>query len=358
MIRDAGHTCIGCGSAEEALRAAATAPLDAAVLDVQLPAMDGIELAARLKATRAGEPLFPVILISGAADPADRLRGLTTSCDDFLDKPLDLAELRVRLRNQLTRRAEVTALARANRQLRELERKKRDLAAMVVHDLRSPIAGVIGTAELLAAELRVVAPAGQAALELVDQVDQLGRKALSLLASMLDVEELEAGMLVPRDEEVWLEPYLDDLVQRYRPAVAARGLALELAVIPGLRGWFDPGLVGRVLENLLDNAVRYAARRGRVCLRAAAEDGALLLAVGNDGPPVAPEDRARIFDRYYRIEERRVSARENRGLGLYFCRLTAEAHGGSITVESTPEEPCLFALRLPAAPATRPGDAG
>jgi signal transduction histidine kinase len=358
VIVEAGHTCVPCGSAEEALERAGGGELDAAVIDVQLPAMDGIALAAQLKAARTGEPLFPVILISGGTTPADRVRGLTTSCDDFLEKPLDLAELRVRLDNQLARRAQVAALARANRQLRDVERKKRELAALVVHDLRSPLAGVIGSAELLGSALRSEAVDREQALQLVTQVDQLGRKALSLVASILDVEELEEGMLVPRLEEVWVETYLEELVRPYRPNVATRGLRLDLDLEPGLRARFDPGLVGRVIENLLDNAVRYAARRGRVVLWARTEEDALAIAVGNDGPPVDPADRDRLFDRYYRAEERRVSARENRGLGLYFCRLAAEAHRGSITVETAPDLPCQFVLRLPDAPSTPSADAG
>jgi signal transduction histidine kinase len=348
VVAELGHDCLAVASGEEALERAEGRRIDAAVLDVDLPGMDGVELTRRLKAARASEPLLPVILVGGLDSPSERVRGLSAGGDDFLGKPLDLRELEVRLTSQLERRAELKALARANRQLVALERKKRDLAALVVHDLRSPIAGIIGAAELLASEIHSQPLDREQALQLVAQVDQLGRKALMLVASMLDVEELEEGMLVARHEDVRVSEYLEELVRPYRTSVASRGLRLELDLAPGLAARFDRGLVGRVVENLLDNAVRYAARRGRVVIRARREGDRLAIAVGNDGPAVPAEERTRLFERYYRAEERRLSARENRGLGLYFCRLAAEAHGGSITVEAEPPElPCVFALRLP-----------
>lgn len=347
VVVAAGYACAACASGEAAVELVAGATFMAAVIDLELPGIDGVELARRLKAAHADDPLFPVIVVSGTTDPTARVRALTAGCDDFLAKPVDLQELVVRLRAQLARRAEVDALAQANRQLRELERRKRDLTALVVHDLRNPLAGVMGAAELLGQALRSDPPDLESAQQLTEQVELLAAKALGLVASMLDVEELEQGMLVARVEEVWLTEFLGGLMRPYLVHAGARGLAMSVEAPPGLRARFDPGLVSRVVENLLDNGVRYAARRGRVVLRARPHEDALWIEVGNDGPAVPAGERERIFERYFQIEARRVSARENRGLGLYFCRLAAEAHGGSIAVSSEPSLTCLFQLRLP-----------
>jgi signal transduction histidine kinase len=104
-----------------------------------------------------------------------------------------------------------------------------------------------------------------------------------------------------------------------------------------------------VVENLLDNAVRYAPRRGEVRFRARAQGDALIMEVGNSGPEIPESEKARIFERYYRLEGRRQGARTNRGLGLYFCRLAAEAHAGTIEVTSTEGLPACFVLTLPGA---------
>lgn len=347
VMAGAGFACAACESGEAAVAlVAGAATFSAAVVDLELPGIDGVELARRLKAAHSNDPLFPVIVVSGAADAAARVRALTAA-DDFMAKPVDLQELVVRLRAQLARRAEVDALASANRQLRELERRKKDLTALVVHDLRSPLSGVAGAAELLGKALRGDPPDTETALQLTEQIELLAAKALGLVASMLDVEELEHGMLVARIEEVWLTEFLGALMRPYLVHAGARSLSMGVEAASGLRAFFDPGLVSRVIENLLDNGVRYAARRGRVVVRARRDGDALTIEVGNDGPAVPVENRERIFERYFQIDARRVAARENRGLGLYFCRLAAEAHGGSIKVASEPPLTCLFQLRLP-----------
>jgi signal transduction histidine kinase len=109
----------------------------------------------------------------------------------------------------------------------------------------------------------------------------------------------------------------------------------------------DGELIGRIIENLLDNSVRYAPRGGKVVLRAVAQDKNLLVEVGNSGPEIPSLEQERMFDRYYRLESGRRGSRSNRGLGLYFCRLAAEAHQGSISVVSRPDLPACFVLSLP-----------
>lgn len=225
----------------------------------------------------------------------------------------------------------------------ELEARRRELAKLVVHDLRNPIAAIIGHLDLLRLELGEVAPHAGA---LLDDLTGLAHKALGMVGMLLDVEELEEGVLRAEPCRVALVEFLGALIKPYRATCAGRsiGLSTEIAELEVL---LDPDLVGRVVENLLDNAVRYAARRGRVALHAGLVDGVLEVRIGNDGPPVPADDRAQIFERYFRIEARRAAARESRGLGLFFCKLVAAAHGGSIDVVESAALPCEFVLRLP-----------
>lgn len=290
---------------------------------------------------------LPPVLMLVDGDSSGRGSALEAGADDAVSLPFDQAELEARLANQLSTSQRLDQLAAANERLREVERKKRDLAKLVVHDLRNPIAGIMGAAEILSAELKASVVDEDLKWQLLEQIGLLSGKALSHLANILDVEELEEGMLMANLEEVWVPRFIDDLLRPYRPNVTTRGLNLEVNVPAEERAHFDPSLVSRVLENLLDNGVRYARRQGRVAVRVRREHGELVIAVGNDGPPIPEPERTRIFDRYFRVEERRASARENRGLGLYFCRLAAEAHGGTITVGSDPDLPATFYLRLP-----------
>ncbi len=105
-----------------------------------------------------------------------------------------------------------------------------------------------------------------------------------------------------------------------------------------------------MIENLLDNATRYAPRGGRCGIAAGRHGEVVEIAIGNSGPPVPVADREQIFGRYFQVERRRASARANRGLGLYFCKLAVEAHGGTIHVEERGDLGAVFVVRLPGQP--------
>jgi signal transduction histidine kinase len=228
----------------------------------------------------------------------------------------------------------------------ELIKKKQRLAALMVHELRNPLAALTGNLEILKDEL-----AGQAispiAIESLADCQQLVARVQSLCATILDVDELEDGVLRAHRAAVDVDQVVRRALATVDRPLKVRGLRLEIDVPAALTAAVDPDLFARVVENLLDNAVRYAPRGGRVIVAARRDTGELELCVGNDGPPVADSEREAIFSRYYRIEARKAGARAGRGLGLYFCRLAVEAHGGTIAVEQRGELGAVFVVRLP-----------
>ena len=230
---------------------------------------------------------------------------------------------------------------------RELREKKRLLAALVVHDLRSPLAAVQGYLQLLREELTEQPGTPRQALAYVDDATTLVDKALGLVATILDVDELEDGILRAEPAPVRLV----ELVERARAGNAAqfevRELRVDVEVDPDLVVRIDRELFGRVIENLIDNASRYAPRGGRVAIRVVRDARGVEVAIGNSGPPVPEGERERIFGRYFQVEARRAAARANRGLGLYFCKLAVEAHGGTIHVEQRGELGAVFVVRIP-----------
>ena len=144
-----GYECAAFASGEEALETCDLTQIDAAVADVRLPGIDGVELGQRLKERSADEMFLPVILVGALDLPDDRIRGIRGGCDDVLGKPVNLFELTVRLDSLLTRREQRQQLVRANRSLTELQQKRRELASLVVHDLRNPLSAMQGNVMLL-----------------------------------------------------------------------------------------------------------------------------------------------------------------------------------------------------------------
>jgi two-component system, OmpR family, heavy metal sensor histidine kinase CusS len=230
---------------------------------------------------------------------------------------------------------------------RELREKKRVLAALVVHDLRSPISAIQGYLDLIREELGDDDAGHKRALSYLDDAETLVGKALSLVATMLDVDELEDGILRAHPQPVKVVELIDRARAGNRAHFDVRQLRFEVACDPELIVRIDRDLMGRVFENLLDNATRYAPRGGRCVVSVTRTPAGVEIGVGNDGPPVPETEREAIFGRYFQVEARRAAARANRGLGLYFCKLAVEAHGGTIHVEQRGELGAVFVVRIP-----------
>ena len=242
-----------------------------------------------------------------------------------------------------------------NDSARELRQKKRVLAALVVHDLRSPLSAVQGYLHLLRDELASDPEASKTALSYLEDCGVLVSKALGLVSTILDVDELEDGILHAHRTPVKLVELVDRARAGNRAHFEVRQLALELDLDPDMTVWLDRDLFGRVIENLLDNATRYAPRGGRCAIAITRRDSMVEVAIGNSGPPVPMAERDAIFGRYFQVERRRASARAKRGLGLYFCKLAVEAHGGTIHVEERGDLGAVFVVRFPDVPESADG---
>ena len=223
----------------------------------------------------------------------------------------------------------------------------RELVAALVHDLRNPLAALAGNLALLREELGAVELPDPAA-RCLDDADALTARALALVSNLIDADALARGALEARRAPARLGAEVDAALATVAAELASRALIVERAYADDLVADIDAWLLRRVLGCLFDNAVRYAPRGGRVVVRAAHAGAELELAVGNTGPALTDAERARLFERDYRSAERAAGARRGRGLGLYFCRLVAEAHGGTIAAGPGAELPVEFVLRLPA----------
>jgi signal transduction histidine kinase len=332
-------------SAEEALAGCQPLLLDAAILDMELPGgMDGIELGKKLKEMVGPELFLPVVIVSGNGALEHRLRAYRAGCDDFLIKPINHQELALRLEPLVARKRQREELVRVNEALQRAQENRSELAALVVHDLRNPMTAILGNVQLLE-EWGDKEDDGQQ--QVLRDLTELGHKVMSMINGLLDVEELEDGILKTNRQPVDVHEFIHHFPAFYETATKARKLGLTVEVEEGIQAEFDEELIGRIIENLLDNAVRYAPRGGQVVMRASVDGKDLMIEVGNTGPEIPELERSRMFERYYRLESRRKGSRSNRGLGLYFCRLAAIAHQGSIAVVNRPELPACFELRLP-----------
>jgi signal transduction histidine kinase len=211
---------------------------------------------------------------------------------------------------------------------------------MIVHDLKNPLSVVMGGLDFLTDE----GLSGDAAEALAD-AQSAARRISLLLANLVDVAKLEANRFQLRRKRITLEALLAPVLNPRRRLAQARDIRLTSSFDPKAQVDVDVDLVTRVVENLLDNGLRYTPSGGQLDVNACTDPGREAIYIGNSGPPVPPEKRSLIFEKFGQTTP--GSGRMNLGLGLYFCRLVAEAHGGRIHVEETAELPTVFVMTLP-----------
>ncbi len=230
-----------------------------------------------------------------------------------------------------------------NAQLIALQRDKDQLTQFLVHDLRSPLSALSMTFSLLENGL---ATAGGSLRQAVRTGMAVAGRMERMIAELLDIPRLEEGRLELRPQRISATPLLEEVRLASAAAAQFRRLTLEAEAPAGLEFQGDRSLLLRVVGNLVTKARRHPPPKCRVRLEVGPDEAGLYLAGRNDGTPIPPERRQRLFDKYAQGEQERDS-RTGYGLGLYFCRLAMEAHGGRIAVEDAPGWPTSFVARLP-----------
>lgn len=224
--------------------------------------------------------------------------------------------------------------------LSRVERDRAELVSLVVHDLKNPLAVILANADFLTM-CELPATEHSACVDIVDASLRLER----MILDMLDVSRAENGRLTPQRRAIDLVDLARATERRSALRARERGVRVRVTATPGTAS-VDPEMLERILDNLIDNALKYGpGEEVRVELENTAD--ALEGAVRDLGPGVPIGERSQIFDKY--VRRARHEARTSRGLGLVFCRLAAEAHGGSIWVEDNEPRGACFRFRLPVA---------
>jgi PAS domain S-box-containing protein len=226
-----------------------------------------------------------------------------------------------------------------------VERMRKDLTHMIIHDLRNPLNSIMSSLQLIHAafiERDQTLPVAQ----LLRIAKRSGEKLHMLIDSLLDLGRLETGETKLNKAPLSLGSLVQEAVEQLQPLALNKGQTLTTRVVDGLPKVFvDGDLIMRVLTNLLDNAVKFTVEGGSVTISVERVGKEILFTVADTGLGIAPEYHQRIFDRFARLES--TEGLKGTGLGLAFCKLAVEAHGGRIWVESAVGEGSHFRFTLP-----------
>lgn len=347
-LEDEGYVVLLASSGAEGIAAFQAEGPDCVLLDIRMPGKDGFAVCSEIRALPGGADT-PIVFLTALRDIDTFDSALRAGADDFLTKPVRPTELLVRVQAALKLRRmsaelrEHYELVRRQRDdLMRLQLQKERLTAFVVHDLKNPVNSLDLHAQLLLRNKEL----GSRARESAQRIRDEARSLLRLVLNLLDISKSEEGQLAPRRGEVGLEALVAELVEAHAAQAEAAGVTLRRAVeVRSITA--DVDLLRRVIENLLDNALRHAPEESEVLITAARGEGAVEIRVADAGAGIPPELRDKIFERFVQVENsERMVTRSGRGLGLTFCKLAIEAHGGSIWVEEA-EPGAVFCVRLP-----------
>lgn len=338
MLSDRGLDVRPVASAREALLAIEHDPPALILLDISMPEMDGFELCTRLKDNPEYQDI-PIVFLTALSETSAKVRGFAIGGADYITKPFQLDEVLARVNNHLALRRARVALADNLARLRQLEAMRDDLVHMVVHDMRSPLSVIIANLGLMRSQCK-----GDM-LEMLDDVKTAASGLNRMADTLLDVSRMEDGNM-PLD---LLPCDLSSLAAEVRHALASLESEREITVVAPARivATCDRGLVRRVLENLVTNAIKHTPAGGRLEIKVEARDGRARVSVQDEGPGIDPDLGDRLFDKFATAALRKDRGYHSVGLGLAFCKLAVHAHGGSISVEKARPRGSVFAFELP-----------
>jgi signal transduction histidine kinase len=356
-------------SLDNAIRLVRAVPPAALILDYRIP-----DEAIKTTVLQVNK-LVPNTVIILLIDPKKEFDiELQTHCDGFLSPPLhpvhtianlnhilELYNMRRRTQALSTQliitdrnlrdiqqmlNAQNKELKYINARLRELDSLKEMFRSMVVHDLKSPLGAVLGALNFL---LTDPDSSHKANADLLTGAVAAGNQMLRLIETLLERQRLEDGVLKPDAEPFDFSTIIDVSLKQMSSLLTLHHLKIERIVADDLPPVYaDPDISQRILENLLDNAIKFSPRNGTITVKAAPDNDIIKVSVADEGSGIPKDQQRKVFDRFTQLDNvAKSSGRSGFGLGLTFCHLAAQAMNGSIWVESDGASGTTFLFTLP-----------
>lgn len=368
LIKREDRTVYKALSADEALSLLLQHEFAMAILDVQMPGMNGFELAELMRGTEKTKNI-PIIFVSAAGRELNyAFKGYESGAVDFLHKPLDIHAVKSKVnvfvdlyRQSKAMKQQVEALEQSRREqeallqqlqrtqgeLEQAVRMRDDFMSIVAHEVRTPLNGLILETQLRKMHL---ARDNAAAFTLdkmhamVDRDERQIKSLIRLIEDMLDVSRIRTGKLSIRPSRFDLAQLVSNLLQNFAQQIEAAETTVSFEAESPVEGCWDEFRIEQVISNLLTNALRYGGR-SPIQVRVYRQGNHARVEVQDHGIGISEENQKRIFQQFERVSAKTVVA--GLGLGLFISEQIVAAHGGFIVVESKINEGALFRVCLP-----------
>jgi signal transduction histidine kinase len=330
-----GYACVEAAGGREALDLIAVERFDVALFDIMMPEVSGLDALAKVRETHSLADL-PVIMVTAKTQRDDVVAALELGANDYVTKPIDFPVLLARVKTHL--------------ELHRLSALKDEFLAIASHDLKNPLTEVLGVASLVEALVPPGTPMPEKLHALVGSMKKSARRMQTIIEDFLDFQALEGGSLALHKEAVDLRAVAQEVVDANATYAAHKQVRLHLEAAD-VRLQADAGRLTQVVQNLVDNALKYGLPEGDAYVRVGQVDGQARVEVQDCGPGLREEDLGRVFDKYVRVGSLPTGGEKSSGLGLNICKQLVELHGGQIGVHNNAGGGATFWFTLPLEPA-------
>ena len=328
---------------------------DLVILDIGLPDGSGLTLLRQFAQSNAR---IPQIVLTARRDLNTRLEAFKAGAQDYIEKPFAVQELVARVHVHLKIKKQQDELAQRNYDLELMNRARQDMTDMILHDLKTPLASIKGTLEII--KMRGLI-SNNAYSGLLDNAGTAADFMLLMLNDLLDIAQTEQMGMRVRVAKFETKPMVERLTVLFASRFSTLGILLNFSVAPDAAVIeTDQNLIFRVLVNLISNAMKASTRGAQVDVEIGRAGPMIRLAVADRGPGVAPELKSVIFNKFVTTgAPASISEDGGRGIGLTFCRLAVATLNGGIRVEDRNGGGSVFVVEVPsgvskpAAPAGR-----
>jgi signal transduction histidine kinase len=358
LLRRDGLVLLKARSGDEALELLLRYEVGLALVDVQMPGLNGFELAELMRGNERTRRVPIIFVTAGSADVQRRFRGYEAGAVDFIHKPIEPDILRskadvffelCRQRQQIA--AQRDALQAQSEALQAADRRKDVFLATLAHELRNPLAPLRHGLDILR-----IAPDSPDAGQIRDVMDRQLVHLVRLVDDLLDVSRVSQGKIELRKQTIEAAEAMRSALETSRPLIEASGheLEVDLADEPI---WLEADLtrLAQVVSNLLNNAARYTPDRGRIALSLKRAGDEAAIAISDSGVGIPKDRQSEIFQLFTQIDNRLERAHGGLGIGLALVKQLTDLHGGTVEVQSEGRgKGSTFTVRLPLA--ARPQD--
>ncbi len=316
---------------------------DLILLDVMMPGLNGFEVCRKLKQD-SETAIIPVIMVTSLSGREDLMTGIKAGATDFISKPVDLPEITIRIKNAMHSKQLYDQVQEKNLELEKLERLKDGLTHMIIHDMRSPLTVLKAGIDIF--EMDFTENMDEDDVKLLNGMGKSVDTLILMTSSLLDINRLETGKFPLKHEKC----ELNALVRNTLDGIEALLKYKQVEFLPWEKDvelFCDPEIIRRVIINMVVNAVKYTEKNDFIIINVVKEKNHGRIYVKDNGPGIPEEFHGKIFDKFGQAESKNAGIRQSYGLGLAFCKLAVDAHGGEIGVKSGKDKGSTFWFSLP-----------